>query len=89
MSDTWDQLQAHKRKHESLKERLAKRRKERQANLDVKPSTSSENPPDKPDSSTSTIDAVKPNIKEELKSDERVEDKTKIKGFFLCFSGTK
>ena len=29
-SDTWNQLQAHKRKHESLKERLAKRRKERQ-----------------------------------------------------------
>lgn len=29
-SDTLSQLQAHKRKHENLKERLAKRRKERQ-----------------------------------------------------------
>lgn len=33
-SDTWSQLQAHKRKHENLKERLAKRRKERQGILD-------------------------------------------------------
>ena len=34
-SDTWNQLQAHKRKQESLKERLLKRRKERQGLLDV------------------------------------------------------
>jgi len=33
-SDTWSQLQAHKRKQESLKERLLKRRKERQGLLD-------------------------------------------------------
>ena len=33
-SDTWNQLQAHKRKQESLKERLLKRRKERQGLLD-------------------------------------------------------
>lgn len=39
MSDTWDQLQAHKRKHENLKERLAKRRKERQGILDQTPSS--------------------------------------------------
>jgi len=32
-SDTWSKLQEHKRKHESLKERLAKRRKERQGLL--------------------------------------------------------
>ena len=32
-SDTWNQLQAHKRKQESLKERLLKRRKERQQGL--------------------------------------------------------
>jgi len=35
MSDTWDQLQAHKRKREDLKERLAKRRRERQNILDA------------------------------------------------------
>jgi len=35
MSDTWDQLQAHKRKHENLKERLAKRRKERQGIIEA------------------------------------------------------
>lgn len=36
-SDTWSQLQAHKRKQENLKERLLKRRKERQGlvGLDV------------------------------------------------------
>ena len=33
-SDTWNQLQAHKRKQESLKERLLKRRKERQGLLE-------------------------------------------------------
>lgn len=33
-SDTWNQLQAHKRKQENLKERLLKRRKERQGLLD-------------------------------------------------------
>ena len=47
MSDTWDQLQAHKRKHENLKERLAKRRKERQGIIEtnetsIPPSTSAE-----------------------------------------------
>lgn len=33
-SDTWSKLQAHKRKQDNLRERLAKRRKERQGLVD-------------------------------------------------------
>lgn len=44
-SDTWSQLQAHKRKHEDLKERLAKRRKERQGIFDSGNNTQEEKKP--------------------------------------------
>ncbi len=51
-SDTWKQLQEHKRKQESLKERLLKRRKERQGlvleedggRLDSRPTSSEDSP---------------------------------------------
>ena len=78
MSDTWDQLQAHKRKHENLKERLAKRRKERQAILDVKPGTS-ENSAESANSSASSA-AIVEVIKEEekpIKVEENVKGKQK------------
>ena len=87
MSDTWDQLQAHKRKHESLRERLAKRRKERQATLDEVKPVITDDQIEKSDSASSSsattgIADIRP-IKEELKSDVKVEEDIKIKGLYL------
>ncbi len=57
-SDSWNQLQAHKRKQESLKERLLKRRKERQGLVldEVADGTS-----DRPTSSENSPSAVASN----------------------------
>lgn len=78
MSDTWDQLQAHKRKHESLKERLAKRRKERQTALDLLKPTDDDQPEKSDSANLSSAADVKPTTKE-------AEEKTAIEGLFLIF----
>ena len=54
-SDTWRQLQAHKRKQEDLRARLAKRRKERQGLIEeVVPGVS--NPIETRESGISNVD---------------------------------
>ena len=78
MSDTWDQLQAHKRKHESLKERLAKRRKERQTALDLLNPTDDDQPEKSDSANLSSAADVKPTTKE-------AEEKTAIEGLYLIF----
>eukprot|EP00794_Sanderia_malayensis_P018608 gene18608-20484_t len=84
-SDSWNQLQAHKRKQESLKERLLKRRKERQglvldeavAANDSKP-TSSESSPAAPinqeDISTATTSTASQKLPEREATSESITE---------------